>query len=490
MLELEARSTGGRLHPLSPVFEIARSFTKTVVPGLLVLFFAARDRHEAWYMLAFVPATIIALFRYFTLRYELLGVHLVIREGLLFRKTRHIPFARIQNIDTVQNPLHRLFGVAEVRLETASGEEPEAVFRVLSLSSLEQIRAGVFGDHARSDASSPMPSAPQDTAPRPFFRMGTLDVALFGVLRQRGMALFSGLLLLGWEFDVWQRVSAPLGLDAAEVSRSLPFFAWVALALVLLLLLQALAVLWALVMVHDFYLVRNGEDLRTSCGLWTRQSAALPRHRIQFLSVRESGLHRLFHRVSVKALSAGGDSTRDSQITRKWLVPLCERAELSAILAEVQPEVSFEGLDWTPVHPRARRRIAVRWFAFGCLPVLLFARHAGPWIIPLVGIVALLAYALATLRARRLAYAQTPHGLLLRDGVWTWVRNAVLFDRIQAVSLHQNPFDRRLGMASLHLDTAGADSELSFVIPYLDLRVARRLMRSVGAAVPRKPFRW
>ena len=57
-----------------------------------------------------------ALFRYWSYRYRLDHDELVVRQGVLFRNERHIPYARVQNIDLVQNPLHRLFGVAEVRL--------------------------------------------------------------------------------------------------------------------------------------------------------------------------------------------------------------------------------------------------------------------------------------------------------------------------------------------------------------------------------------
>ncbi len=50
----------------------------------------------------------------------------MIRSGLIFRNERHVPFSRIQNVDAIQNVFHRLFGVAEVRVETGGGKEEEA----------------------------------------------------------------------------------------------------------------------------------------------------------------------------------------------------------------------------------------------------------------------------------------------------------------------------------------------------------------------------
>ena len=80
-------------------------------------------------MLFFVPAVVGALIKYWSYRYRLDKDELVIREGIVFRNERHIPYTRIQNIDCVQNPLHRLLRVSEVRLETAGGEKPEAILR-------------------------------------------------------------------------------------------------------------------------------------------------------------------------------------------------------------------------------------------------------------------------------------------------------------------------------------------------------------------------
>ena len=286
-----------RLHPLSPAFEISRSFLRLVVPGLVVLFFAAGDGHEAWYMLAFVPAVGYSLKRFLTLRYELTADHIVVREGLFFRKTRHIPYARIQNIDTVQNPLHRLLGVVEVRLETAGGKEPEAVFRVLTTQRLAEIRAGVFADRRPEPEAVPKGSAGRaaveaERRSPTFFRMRPLDVVLFGLLSQKGLALLGGLTFLVWELNLWERFKGRIGVDLAALSLLAPGWLVAAGVFALLIGLQALTVTWAFLTLYDFHIARSGEDLSTTCGLWTRQSATLPRRRIQFLSVRESWLHR------------------------------------------------------------------------------------------------------------------------------------------------------------------------------------------------------
>jgi putative membrane protein len=55
---------------------------------------------------------------------------------------------------------------------------------------------------------------------------------------------------------------------------------------------------------------------------------------------------------------------------------------------------------------------------------------------------------------------------------------------LQALELRQSPFDRRLGMATLHFDTAGADgNEPALAIPYLPVETARRLYDELSAVM-------
>jgi putative membrane protein len=77
-------------------------------------------------MLLFVPIALLAIARTLVFRYTIDGDELEIRSGLIFKQQRHIPFARIQNIDAIQNIFHRAVGVVDARLETAGGDEPEA----------------------------------------------------------------------------------------------------------------------------------------------------------------------------------------------------------------------------------------------------------------------------------------------------------------------------------------------------------------------------
>lgn len=72
----------------------------------------------------------IAIIRFLTLRYRIVSGELIIDSGLINRLHRTVPLSRIQNIDLSQNIFHRMLRVGEMRVETASGKEPEAKMRV------------------------------------------------------------------------------------------------------------------------------------------------------------------------------------------------------------------------------------------------------------------------------------------------------------------------------------------------------------------------
>ncbi|CVH80227.1 Bacterial membrane flanked domain protein [Coriobacteriaceae bacterium CHKCI002] len=55
-------------------------------------------------------------------RYELSDDYLGIARGIVWRKRFVIPFIRVQNTDTRQGPILRMFGLASVTVATAAGE--------------------------------------------------------------------------------------------------------------------------------------------------------------------------------------------------------------------------------------------------------------------------------------------------------------------------------------------------------------------------------
>ena len=506
-----------RRHPTSVLFGIASVARRFVVPWLLALLFAGPgSRLQMWIGVLVIPAAVAAVLEYLLVRYEMRPDELVVRRGLLFRNVRHVPYGRIQNVDLVQNPFHRALGVAEVRIQTASGDEPEAHIRVLSLATVEEMRRRIFAGRAAAREASAVEEAPAEAAAT-LLHLGPRELTLLGVIWNRGLVIVAAVLGLLWqaadllgERYPWMQPGQAFGRFLREELRNvaargsaaewLPRVgSWLVSAALLVLalavvvvLLRVLSVAWALVTLWDFRLERRGEDLRTTCGLFTRTVTTVPRRRIQRLAITQTFLHRRFARATVQAETAGGTGAEAGERTaeaRAWLVPLVHVDRLPALLAEIQPELELDAVAWMPVSARAGRRIRRKWLVVSAVLTGWACLHARAWgllaLVPLLP----LALALPSRQARALGYALTDRAVLSRRGLWTRVVRAARHARVQVVALRQSPFDRRHRMATVHVDTAGRSSG-AVRIPYLDDEVAADVHRRLVQETARTEFRW
>src|SRR5687767_694795 len=208
-----------RLHPFSILFAFLAQVKAFVVPGLLVLVGASSrgaDWWQPWMMLLIIPTALGAAVRYLSYRYRYEENEIVIRSGILFRKERHIPYARIQNIDAVQRPLHRLLNVVEVRVETGAGQTPEATMSVLPLTAFREMRERVFAGRGEARTA---PDAEPATGKR-ILELSVRDLLLFGFIENRGAVVIATAFGVLWEFGVFERgFELILGEQAAASGR-------------------------------------------------------------------------------------------------------------------------------------------------------------------------------------------------------------------------------------------------------------------------------
>lgn len=490
-----------RLHPLSFVFLILGSLKGLLFPAAFVLFTARGSSWDVWALWFSIPAAVYALFRYFTTRYAFADDELVIRTGLFFKNERHIRYSRIQNIETIQNPLHRALGVAEVRVETGGGTEQEARLRVLSLEAVDVMRRRVFEGKRRGADAPDEASVPTNTpveAPRVLVRLGLRDLAIFGLVQNRGGLVVAAALGVLWEANILDtnvagssniRRLVRYAIDAGWFhDRGVAVIATlVGIFLAFLLVVRVLSIGWAIVRLYDFTLTRSGDELRTTCGLITKVHAVIPLRRVQLVTMRQAPLQRAFDRVELRVQTAGGD--KDATPSREWLAPMLRRDVVDALLADVIPGPGFDAMEWRPVDARAAQRELRMYLRLLAVPALIAA-----WVAPVVTFVAVLV--LATLavfaargRARSFGYALAGDRVACRGG-WLW-RSASLarFAKVQVVTIGESPFDRRWKMANVGADTAGGGAH-RIAIPYLAAAEARAVFEELGARVNPTAFRW
>lgn len=73
-----------------------------------------------WIAALIIWLVVLPPIRYARWRYEITPEYLDIAKGIIWRKRYIIPFIRVQNTDTRQGPILRLFGLASVTVSTAA----------------------------------------------------------------------------------------------------------------------------------------------------------------------------------------------------------------------------------------------------------------------------------------------------------------------------------------------------------------------------------
>ena len=502
-----------RLHPWSWLFAAGQAAKGFVLPAVLVLFASGGNAYELWAAVLIVPIAASALLQYLVFRYRLEDEELVVRDGILTRTERHIPYARIQHLDLAQNPFHRLLRVALVRVETASGAKPEAVIRVLSLDAVDEMRSRVFaGRDGHPAGVAQRPDARDDA--NVLFAISASELVRLGIISNKGVVVVGATLGLFWQRSNWFRpdqegllgniLDVPSGWFAGATSGSTPNLVLTVLVVVVLAvgLLRVFSIAWFLVQLHGFRLQRRGDDLRAEYGLITQISRTIPPSRIQTLIVSESPLHRWFRRQSVELrmvggggdnLNAGGSGLDGTapKATNRWLAPLIATRNVPALLSGVLAEIDIRNVTWNLIAPRAWRRIFRRQLLVaGCVIFPLSGLIGADALLALPPI-AMLAYLHARLWVKHAGYALTPWGIAFKSGWWNRTIKIIRYGKIQTVVKADSPFDRRSGMASIRIDTAGAErGGYTIDIPYLDRVVANEVAERLGRESQTRAFRW
>lgn len=487
-----------RLHPLSWLFVLLAQLRSFALPLIALLVFGRGG--DSWEFLGVFAAgalTLVAVVQYYTYRFRIDASELVIRSGLVSRNVRHLPLARIQNVALRRNLLHRAFGVAEVRLESAvGGVSAEAQMRVLSMADAAALETLVRASRgaAPADAAIDAEAAPQDET---LLELPLVELVKLGLTSNRGLVLGAA------GFGVFSQMdSSGFGKLAADTAKGLFGYAaglhlgllqWLVvvplLALALVAALRVVSVALTVLQFHGFRLGELDARLSVEAGLLTRIRSNAALRKIQHWTLRESWLLRLFARRSLKVETAAMQAVNETQGLSD-LAPIAPPAVIDALLARWLPWLQLNALQWQPLHPGAWRRIAF-W------PVLASIVLCVPlcWRIGAWGLLPLLTLPWWLYRAHRIArasgWAVTDRVLAWRSG---WLDRRVSFAEIaklQGLQLTQSPFDRRRGMASLSADTAGASPfGHRLDLHYLPEAEARALYARLAPQIARSALRW
>lgn len=489
-----------RLSARMLVVHPVRTLMSLAVPLLLVAFGLGGREDNRWLVFAVGGggiALVIGVLTWMFTRYRFTPEQLQLRTGLFSRRVLTAPLDRVRSVDIESSPIHRVLGLAKVRVGTGVDssqieldgltQEQAAVLRVELLRRSQEaetptdpVREGQpTGDE--QDAGAPGPAASL-AAERLLARID------WSWLRFAPFSLGSLVVVAGIA-GVLSQVGDDLPVQELGVVQDA--WAWVVSQALLVLLagtLLVLAVGWTLLSTASYVLnwwnlrlVREGNgNIRLSRGLLTTRSQTLERAKVRGVSMGEPFLLRFVRGAELSALATGvgvGGSVK--------VLPPAPRAVVQEVGHELLEESGALTMELVGHGPLARRRIHVRrqWGTLfvaalvavptAFLDVWWFA--SWPSWTPLAVLVGLglLNVVIAENAWRNLGHGLTQDHLVVQTGAIVRTRSALERAGIIGWVVHQSFFQRRLGLADLTATTAAGGERL--VAPNIPLPMAAEL---------------
>jgi putative membrane protein len=340
-------------------------------------------------------ALILGFISWLVTRWRLADGVLQIDTGLLRKSSLRYPLTQIQAIDIVRPGLARVLGMAELRLRMAGAGGSSGKLAYLTTDEADTLRAQLLAIAHGLDEGVPAPP----------------EQALYQVNSRQ---LIGSLLLRGPAVGVMVAIVVLVVLALVA-----PGAAGATLSASGTVLLGAVAGIWQRFNGEYHLTVAEAPDgLRLRAGLVETSAETIPRGRVQALRLIQPLTWRPFgwFRVEVDLAGRGtsGRQNRAAKRASRALMPVGSLEQATWLIDRIMPGLPAE---------RRRPPIRARWKSPFRYPQLSYATNE--------------------------LYAVTTSGRLRR------VTDSVPLAKVQSIRQVEGPFQRRLKLASIHLDTAG-----------------------------------
>ena len=394
------------------------------------------------------------------------------RRGILKRQQRHARLDRIQAVDISQPVLARILVLGKLDVEVAGGSSSNITIGYLKVSELEALRGEILARAAglrveaqtspEASAMGTMPQSPYTPAQSGYpaatadpyapaqptasqtpgnysytgevYAPSSIPVAPERELYQvsMGRLLGSQMLSLGNIVAILLLIAFLVAGGIATVQEGI-VVAIASLGGFLSVAMSIVGVQWnRFASEANFRLAISPDGIRVRRGLLSTRAQTIPPRRIHAIQVQQPFFWRFlgWYRVSILQAGYGAkDTDSDKQQSSHILIPVGTRQDVEFALWMVFNDL---GVDDVPSFIEAA--LAGKGSGQGFVQMSPRARFLDPF-----------AY-------HRRARAITRTTFVIRDGWLNWKSLWAPIARLQSVRVQSGPLERKLGVASLHMD--------------------------------------
>ena len=387
----------------------------------------ATSVRSRWLLLALLAAgAVYGAASWLRTKYWIEADELRVDTGVVSRQSRRIRVDRLQGIDISQPFVARIFGLAELKMDVAGGGASEGSLAFLRLQEAQDLREMLL---ARRDAVKASAAAGADTPteqpqPLPERVVATLDLrtlVLGLLLSPEAGAFIVAALVFGGLFAVFGAISG--------FAAMIPVLAGFALTL-----------FRRLSAYYRFTVLETPAGLQVRRGLFELDSQTITLSRVQGVVVTEPLLWRGFGWARLDVALAGyATPDGNGKPSASTLMPVAPRPLVIWLARRVLEHSGSPDPDEVVLSPPPERS---RWVA----PV----------------------------RRNFLFSGVGEHLVVSREGIFTKRTHAVPHARVQSLQVLQGPWQRRLGLADLQVDSPPGPVKVR--VRHRDAGEARRLL--------------
>ncbi|HEY5032320.1 MAG TPA: PH domain-containing protein, partial [Actinomycetes bacterium] len=291
-----------RLDPRVLAIRPVEGLVRAAIPILAIFVSGRNDGPNQWISLAIaVFVVLVGLSHWFTTTYRIGDSQVELRTGLLRRRHLAVPLDRVRSVDATASPMHRVLGVAVVKIGTGrqdKGRHDELRLDAVSAAEAQALRARLLH---RSAAPSPLPGErlePAEVEPSEVV-LSAFDPAWvrFAPFTLSGLATVGA--VTGYVFHLLNEAHinpdqvGQVRSTATLLARTPVALDAVVVVVVLLVLAATFSTAGYLLAFWGFRLTRHpGGTLRVQRGLLTTRSVTLEERRLRGVEVREPLLLR------------------------------------------------------------------------------------------------------------------------------------------------------------------------------------------------------
>lgn len=384
-----------RVHPITPVVKVS-----TYLPALILVVVASFGSaifsapYGVFILIGGLLALVVVALGYELLAYRRLAFwfdddgDLRVQSGVVFQQERRMQLSRLQTVDVNRPLVARVFGFAALRIEVAGAGDSRADLQYLTMDEASTLRSEILARAA--GLSHDAGEAPEE----PLLVVPTKDLLLS--LALRAVTVFLVLLTV--------LVVVATVFTAGWSGIFTVFLGGVPLAMVFAEFAQ----------LYNFTVADSPDGLRLKHGLLQTQARTIPPGRVCAVEFVEPLFWRRKGWVRLYVTVAGLTKSDDDAGTESVLLPVAPREVAEHLFARVMPGANPDAVELVEPVASVRKRSPIQW---------RFLR----------------------------AGADSRIAVCARGRV-TRRRQIVDHARVQSVRLTQGPWERPLGLATVHLD--------------------------------------